>query len=869
MERQRLYQHLNTGLLGGGQLILISAPAGFGKTTCAAAWLETLDLPAAWLTLDPVDDDPARFLAYLTAALRQIDENIGWEIDAVLRSGQVPPSETASTVLLNDTLQVEQPFVLVLDDFHALQDAAVLAIMERLVTHHPPHMHLVLITREDPTLPLARLRANNQLTELRAADLRFTQDEIRQFLAANLTAALGEAEIALLDRKTEGWAEGLLLATLAVDQHDDPARFAADLSGTHRHILNYLTEEVLDQQSPPVRRFLLQTSVLDRLNGGLWDAETVREDSHTLLETLHSANLFLFPLDDAHQWYRYHHLFGDLLRGLQQHHHADEARTLHQRASDWYAEAAMITEGIRHAVLAGDRARSLTLIEAHAMDRLMQWDIKTVEDWMTMLPAEWRFSTPKMGAIEARMQIFRGDYAQAAAVVERIAGHMVDTEPALQADWLAIQAALSHIQGEPARALQLAEQAFELAEDANVRSLIGLARAGAYQQFQEREGAVQAYQQIIADGRAAGSLVAELLGLSGLGLLAMHHGQLHFAFELATQGADRLEHAGILPPISTGIYGELAQIHYEWNQIEEAHHYFRRAARASHLSGYEDAALYYLVIQSRLALREGDTAAASEAVSAAIERMQPVSPIAVREEVIGQQVRVFLEEGRLADAEHSLRRVGIVPGADLATPEQPSAADTTHPTAVLLNSALRLMLHRADGQDLQIAVRMADQLFAALLKGQYLAAVLETLFVRAQIHSALGDDLAALQDYRQAITLAEPEGFVSNFVDAGQPVSAGLRELLTSDAGSGEYIRRILAAFAEPEQTETTLADPLTEREIDVLHLMADGLTYQQIADQLVISLNTVRFYVKEIYSKLHVHNRTHALEAARRLNLI
>ena len=348
--RPRLVQLLNEGVNTKRKLTLVSAPAGFGKTTLVVAWLRQIDLPAAWLSLDEADNDLPRFLAYLAAALQQVDEEIGVSLRSALQSPQLPPIEKVLTALLNEIAASTDPIVVVLDDYHLLTETAIFEVMEFLLHHQPPQLHLVLTTREDPDLPLARLRARDQLTEIRARDLRFTQEEVDSFLRAGMGLALSEQDVAVLEDRTEGWAVGLQLAGLSMQKHADLKSFIADFSGSHRHILDYLTDEVIQQQPESIRTFLMQTAVLDRLSGPLCDALTGRSDSDRVLAHLEAANLFVIPLDDERCWYRYHHLFSDLLRSQLTRSQPELIPELHRRASRWYAEDGDIQAAIEHAL---------------------------------------------------------------------------------------------------------------------------------------------------------------------------------------------------------------------------------------------------------------------------------------------------------------------------------------------------------------------------------------------------------------------------------------------------------------------------------------------------------------------------------------
>jgi LuxR family maltose regulon positive regulatory protein len=318
VERPHLIQRLNAGLESGHQIILVSAPAGFGKTTCISEWVKTLNCwPVTWLSLDATDDDPGRFFTYLLAALQKVDEHLGYDIEGILRAGQLPPVEIITATLVNDLMKLGKPFILVLDDFQVIQDAYILQVLGTLVNNLPEPLRLVIITREDPPLPLARLRARNQLTEIRVGELRFSRPEIDLFLREATGLTFSQMDLDILEERTEGWAAGLHLAGFSIRDQSDPSRLISNLSGNQRFILNYLTEEVLNQQTENVLRFLLQTSILDRLCEDLCNAVTKRNDSGILLEQLFTNNLFITPLDDEGYWYRYHQLFGNLLRELQ------------------------------------------------------------------------------------------------------------------------------------------------------------------------------------------------------------------------------------------------------------------------------------------------------------------------------------------------------------------------------------------------------------------------------------------------------------------------------------------------------------------------------------------------------------------------
>jgi LuxR family maltose regulon positive regulatory protein len=881
---------MNEGIQAGRRITLVSAPAGFGKTTCVSEWVNSLNQPVTWLSLDSADNDPERFFAYFVAALQKITKNLGVEIMGMLRAGQLPTAEIISTILINDLLQVEPaqvPFVIVLDDFHLIQDRLILTVLEKLIANLPPTLHLVLSTREDPDLPLARLRANNQLTEIRSGDLRFTRAEADHFLNETLALCLSQADIAILEERAEGWIAGLQLAGLSVRDRADPSQFIATLSGNHRFILSYLTEEVLNRQTADTRQFLLETAILERLCGDLCNEVTGRGNSHELLEQFFNANLFLISLDDEQRWYRYHHLFGELLRERQKTLNKDRTSELHRRASSWYAHQGMVSEAIQHALSAADYATATQLIEEHATEMLLQGHFKTVEDWMQAIPPEWRAQSPKGNLAFAWKHLLHRDYSQAFPYIARLQAIFSSFQgkeiPAsLQAEWLALQSLLLDGQGKAEEGLVLAQQALEIVpeKDDYVRTLIYMGMASAYQLLDDYSRSLDAFQKIIQYGQLGENFICEMLGLSGLLQMTLQHGKYRLAFEVASKGITRVEQLGFFSPISAAVYGTLGEVYYQWHQLDQIDGYFVRTTQLSKLEDYSDAEIGYNITRSRLALMAGDLEQADQEVQKAVEQMQRTPPAWVREEVIFQQVRVCLARGRLAEAEAALPPLGPLP------------AKITPNLGQLYNSALRIFLYRAqilsDRASLQQGIELADLLLASALQGQYIQTALETLVVRAQIHAVLGDEAASLADYAQAVELAEPEGYISLFVEEGAPVAAGLAGLLTrypSGSIHAEYIQRILAAFPQvqpplvistelPVRTSSkadpeNLIEPLTEREREVLRLIAEGLKYEEIAARLFISLNTVRTYVKAIYSKLNVDSRSKATALAHQYGLI
>lgn len=899
VERQHLIRRMNEGLEIGHLLTLVSAPAGFGKTACVNAWISQLDRPSVWLSLDAADDDPGRFFTYFTAGLKQVDDRLGKEVETALFTGQLPPPQTIASVILHAVLGSDRAFVFVLDDFQVLQDSVILGVLGQVIANQPRQIHFVFATREDPLLPLSRLRANNLLTEVRSSDLRFSRDEIDQFFRDVMNLPLTPGDITSLETSTEGWIAGLQLAGLSIQGRKDPSVYISRISGSHRHIVSYLTEEVLNRQSEEVQEFLLQTSILETLNGDLCDAvcsfatASGHPGGSAMLERLLHENLFLIPLDDEQRWYRYHHLFADLLRTQLNRAPVETIRGLHQRASRWYAQAGMEAEAIEHAIAAGDFRQAVDLMERHAMSIVMLGHVKTVERWFTSIPEEWHRQSPRASLALAGMYLLRGNYP----LVERylgqseaiLASSALEGEAdaldraSLRSEWLAIKSNLLNVQGSAAESLEMAQKALQTArlEDYYIQGIAYLGMGGAYRLMDDYPGLVSAYQKAIHNSRVAEKPLPEMLSTTALALMAIQHGELRFAEDTALQVIRRVETSGEgLPPVAGSIYGALGAISYEWNRLDQARELYQKALALSQLGGHNAGIVYARILRSRLDLAAGDLAAAAEEIRQAADQIPLGIPAWLKPEYLLQQVRVDLLRGNIAAFRALLDGLEIDRQADIPAQSE-----------IVLLAFLHFAVYEARENnrqdDLPRAVQTASRLVDSARRGGRMRILLPALLLRAQMRAALGDRPAGVEDVSLAIELAEPEGYIRTFLDAGGEITGLLRESLQRSQ-PGEYAARLLQALPSPTPGESptparpgvtsrlspaearqTAQEPLTERELEVLRLIAEGLKYDQIAEKLVISINTVRFYVKEIYSKLQVNSRTQAVAAAQQMGLL
>ncbi len=887
--RPHLIEQLNHGVSMRRGITLISAPAGFGKTTLITEWITSCGRPTAWLSLDESDNDPTRFLAYFISALQTISPNLGAESLAILQSSQLSHIESILTALLNEITAIPDNFIFVLDDYHLTDAKSIDNALAFVVDHLPPQMHLVITTREDPALPIPRLRARNQLIELRAADLRFTPSEAAEFLNQVMRLNLSTEEVASLETRTEGWIAGLQLAALSMKGQQDVHGFIQAFAGDHRYIVDYLVEEVLKRQSELVRSFLVQTSILERLNGSLCDAVTAQAGGKSLLEQLQRGNLFLIPLDDKRDWYRYHHLFADVLRMHLTKEQPGQVSVLHRRASEWYEQNGSLEDAIHHALVAKDFERAARLIELATPAMHKRREEAKVLSWMKALPDEIFRARPVLSVwyvgtimsnggvegVEARLQ----DAERWLGMMDDNHGRPEDMVVVHEEEFRRLpgtiamyRAALALARGDVSETARFARRVLDLVPEDDYRArgaaaaLLGLASW--------RDADLETAHQSFAEGMAylqkAGNISDAVGGVLALADIRLAQGRLRDAMRTYERALQLARENGT-PTIrgTADMYVGMSELEREYNNLPVAIQYLQRSQEQGEHTGFPQHPYRWRVAMARIKEVQGD-------FDGALELLQEAEPLYVSDffpnltPIAAIKARLWIVQGRLDEALNWARGQGLSVEDEISY-----LHEYEHITLV----RILLAQYKIDHSNTLLlnAINLLNRLLKATDEGSRIGSVIEILILQSLAHQMQEDIPAALTSLKRALTLAEPEGYMRIFLDEGSSIA----ELIRKVAAGGEYAGRLLSAFEVERKgigEETlpfaapvsgSLIEALSQRELDILRLFKTELSGPEIAQELFIALSTVRTHTKSIYSKLNVNSRRGAVKRAIELGLI
>ena len=875
------------------ELLLVCAPAGFGKTTLLGDWARRSQRPVAWLSLDGADNDPARFWRHVAAALDRAHPGVAQRVGAQLGPPAPRSFEGLVTTLVNELAGVAEEIVLVLDDYHLIEAPPVNESLELLLEHLPASLRLVLASRADPPLPLARLRARGQLVELRATDLRFTPAEVAELLHAAVGSDLPASTVAALGTRTEGWAAGLQLAALSLRDHADPAGFVEGFSGSHRYVLDYLAEEVLERQPEQLREFLLATSMLERLCGPLCDAVTGRTDSQQLLEAVERANLFLVPLDEVRGWWRYHHLFADLLRARLERDQPDRVSGLHCAAAAWSEEHGLVDDAVRHALAAGEMTWAARLIERHFDAIFRRAEDATLTQWLAALPAELVRARPRLCLVEAFWALVDGRLEAAERLLDDAEGALAATadepyEPSVDkatslvanvpAAIALLRARLAHLRGDAERTSTFARRAMaELDEGEGILGSLTRWYLAVAEWLRGRLAEVEPdFASSIAEWRGVGLRILAVWGYHYLGLLQRAQGRLGAALRTYQQALEVAAEPGGAALQITGIASVgMAEVQYERGELDSAVRLATKGVALCRQFPYTPPLATGLAVLAWIRQTQGDRAGALDAMQEA-ERVE-LSPavVALLNPVPAVRARLALARGEVAEAARWIQARG------LAAEDEPSYP---HEREYLVLARVLLAEH-----DPEAALGLLGRLHDVAVAQERIGSVIEVRALQALALAAAGDEPGALTALAEALALGVPEGYLRVFVDEGPPMAVLFRKLLAGrrqepvaaiTAAPPAYLSRLVAAFEQldlpvlpPARRGAVvvpgLVEALSARELEVLALLAAGKPNRDIAQELVVTLETVKKHVSHIFDKLGVVNRTQAVVRARELGLL
>jgi len=863
--RNQLVDALERNIVGY-KLVLLSAPAGYGKTTLLSQWAHATKIRVAWLSLSGEDNDPERFLRYLFAAWQEVQPGLGDSPLGVLLSAITPDRDAVLAAFINSANELPGSTVFVLDDYHLIDGCDIHTALTFLLDHLPATLHVVLAGRGEPPLPLARYRARRQLLELRTEDLQFTMDETAAFLNGPMGLDLSAEDVVPLHGQLEGWIAGLQLVALSRQRHL-AGEAMVGVSGGHRFIADYLSEDVLAHLPGDLRRFLLRTSILDRLGGSLCDAVTGEGGSQETLERLERENLFLAPLDDHRAWFRYHPLFAGFLREELRRHQPNEIVQLHRRAARWHLAEDLPEPAFQHAVAGNDLQLGVQIVDRYANFMLQSGEFRGMQRWLDTVPEAWHAVHPALDLFRAGLLAFTGAFDACMRCLDDIDRRLVGAAGAngrwQRAKVFAIRCAIACMQNDLTRAEILAAQALgDLPDDdLGFRPLVYGALGDSYRQNGHWDKAKEHYLKVLAFAHAPGVRIELAHVYGALADLDLRQGRLRGAagyWRKALAAVQERENWGRLPlPVIGWVYLRFGELLYEWNDLPDAGDHLTRGLERAELGGDVRAMIAGYLLAGRMKLTAGDV----EAAAGYLERARPLVENAPFADWTSRFERLQLE---LWLAQDRLR--AAVDWADAMLPNETLPPRPERETAQL--ALARVLIVKGDGPAQERARSLLDRILHVAEAEGRLGIQIEALALQALAHWQDGDRAGAMPVLERSLRMAEPEGYVRLFADLGLPMVRLLQEARSRDV-MPDYVAKLLAASGGAATWGEALPEPLSGREQDVLTLIAAGLTNREIAERLSISPETVKKHTGSILTKLGVSNRTEASARARALDLL
>ena len=879
VKRPRLVQILDDSLHQNFPLILVCGPAGYGKTTVVGEWLQASKNfnsdQVAWLTLESGDNDLTRFLTYFITALQHIRPGLGEGVLKMLQTHKASHIPVLATMLINELSEISGSIILVLDDFHLLTDGSIQRFIEFIINHQPPQMRLVLITRTDPLLPLARLRARGQLVELRQSELCFSPEEVEIFTNQEMGLELSSDQVALLTKQTEGWISGLRLAAIAMREIQDRSAFLKNFSGEHEFIADYLTEEVLVRLPESVRTFLLQTSILERLTSTLCEAVTECPGAQDMLDFLMDENLFIVALDSQNIWYRYHALFADLLCKRLQTTQGDLILDLHHRASRWHRENGQIDLAINHAIASQDYDLAASLIENIAENYLMVGRATTLLGWLETLPKKIVLRQPILGPLEGFALILCNRPLQEAIdLLQQISN--TDSLSEFQGEAITLHAFLAILQGKSTEAIHLSEIALQQLPAGRVffRSLAADSLGMGHTLAGDFAAASQAFEQVVEISSQSGNFMMEIMALTNLAGLRYIQGQLRAGISTCRQALELANlRIGRLTPMVGKTLLNLGEMVREQGDLSAAFQFLSDAARLMDEFIEIGLPVAYLSL-AKLKINQKDWQSAQQYIDQARQRARETRSTQMDDRLVEiVQARLWIRTGDLAKATLWARDCGILDRspAELIGEMSRNAAISEVSQVELLNLA-RLYMEK---QQPRQALELLDALNQYNEERNINRRPLEFLILKALAFHQMHKTEPALEFLRKALLLGEPEGYQTTFVDEGQPMAQLLYQAMTQNicpVYSGRLLKVLSEmdpVFSSTQEKNSDLIEPLSQRELEVLGLIVEGLSNAEIARTLYLSLSTVKGHTTNIYGKLGIKNRTQAVAQAQKFGFL